>query len=173
MNDAPVGESSPTLEQAKDIALRRLTTRARSRAELRRDLISRKVSGVLADEVLERFTELGLLSDIEFARQWIRERRTSRSLSDAALKRDLLATGVESALVDEALAESDGEDDETAIAFARKKMASMTGANRDVVMRRLNGQLARRGFSPAVVLRAVFRVVEDMDGGVGNITDDE
>ncbi|QLQ15593.1 MAG: RecX family transcriptional regulator [Micropruina sp.] len=70
---------------AREIALRALTVRARSRAELAAILARKRVPAEVAAELLERFARLRLVDDRDFARQWLagqeRRQRSSRALS--------------------------------------------------------------------------------------------
>ena len=59
---------------AREIALRRLSVRARSRKELAQDLKSRDVPAEAAAAVLDRFAEVGLIDDAAFAEEWVEAR---------------------------------------------------------------------------------------------------
>ena len=69
---------------AREIALRQLTVRARTRAELARALARKNVPEEVADSVLDRLTEVGLIDDAVFARDWLaagaRRQRSRRVL---------------------------------------------------------------------------------------------
>ena len=86
---------------AREIALRRLSVRARSRKELAQDLKSRDVSPEVADELLNRFAEVGLIDDAAFAEEWV-ESRGHRS-GAARLRQELRLKGV----ADEHIADMD------------------------------------------------------------------
>lgn len=145
------------LEQARQIALRRLTTRGRSAAELRSDLIQRAVTPEVADQVIDRLRQVGLVDDAEFAAEWVRSRRGPKALSANRLRAELRAKGVAEPVVDQALAGLGADEAELADALAERRMAAMAGLDRLVIERRLGAQLIRRGFSPAVARRAIDR----------------
>src|SRR5580765_8358900 len=66
---------------AKEICLRLLTERARSRHELATALRRKGVPDDAARAVLDRFGEVGLIDDATFAEQWVHSRHTgSRGL---------------------------------------------------------------------------------------------
>ncbi|MGY2060436.1 regulatory protein RecX, partial [Nocardia gipuzkoensis] len=60
-----------TEAQAKDVCLRLLTDRARSRAELANKLADKGFRADVAERVLNRLTEVGLINDAAFAEQWV------------------------------------------------------------------------------------------------------
>ncbi|MDR0283986.1 MAG: recombination regulator RecX [Propionibacteriaceae bacterium] len=152
-------------DAAKRIALRRLNARSRTSAELRADLVGRGAPAGVADAVVARFEAVGLLDDAAYARDWIESRQRSKSLSAARLRRELLGKGIAEPVIADALAATVDEAD-IALAYARKRLGLMAGVERDVARRRLAGQLARRGFSQAVVMRTVRRVVDEREGSL-------
>ncbi len=175
---APSAHGTPPaseFEQARQVALRRLTVRARSGQELRQDLIRRQVSPQVAEAVVARFTEVGLIDDAAFARQWVADRRAAKSLSAARLRRELSQKGVASPTIDQVLGEISDSETDLAEDLARRRLRTMTGLSHDAVVRRLTSQLGRRGFPPSVVRRAVIAVLDEVPGGddLGNIVGDE
>jgi len=160
--EEPAGrESGPPADPeavAREIVLRQLTARARSRAELRSALDSRGVPEDVAEEVLDRFEELQLVDDAGFAQAWA-ESRQRGGRSTRVIAQELRTKGVDAELVADTLAGLDDDADlQSARAFAEKRAASMRGLEPVVRYRRLAGALARRGFSPAVVSRVLREV---------------
>ena len=152
-------------EQARTIALHRLSARPRSRAELKKDLVQRHVDESLADQIVARFIEVGLVDDENFAREWVASRRGPKSLSTARLKRELAGKGISPSVIDEALDEADGTEAEIALDLAQRRAKALVGKDRATMTRRLAAQLERRGFSPAIVRRAVIQAVDEaLDG---------
>ena len=148
---------------AREIALRLLEVRARSRAELAQAMARKGVPGEVAEGVLDRFTEVGLIDDAQFASLWV-EGQQRRRKSTRALKQELRAKGVDTEVIDEALAGTDDDSDHAAaLALAQKKVRSMGNLEPHVRYRRLAGALARRGFSPGLCHRVVSEVVEGID----------
>lgn len=150
---------------AREIVLRSLTVRARSRAELVATLRKRGVPDAAASEVLERFAELRLVDDSAFAEQWVEGARR-RQRSRAVLRQELRAKGLDPETVQEAVASvSDDDEFASALALARKRAAATAGLDAGVRYRRVAGALARRGFGPEVTRRAVREALADIDGG--------
>ncbi|MDR2975352.1 MAG: recombination regulator RecX [Propionibacteriaceae bacterium] len=148
---------------AYDIALRRLSVRARSEAELRRDLRQRRVEASTIDTVLSRLEHAGLVDDVEFARQWVEERQRRQGLSTARLSRELAGKGVTPDTIRQVVAQACQPQSEIALEFARKRVRSMSGLDRTTMMRRLSGQLARRGFPESVVRTVVMTVADERE----------
>jgi regulatory protein len=160
------GREEPVItdeDAAHDIALRRLSVRARSCAEMRSDLIRRHVSPDVADCVIERLRAVGLLNDREFAVQWVESRRRTKKIATARLRQELKAKGVDDAIIDAQLESMAADEPGLAVEFARKRAATMIGLDQEVVRRRLTAQLHRRGFSWAVITHAVATVMAERD----------
>ena len=69
----------------------------------------------MADDVLERFADVGLIDDAAFARAWVESRHHSRGLAGRALTLELKRRGVDDEEIREAVAEL-GPDAEAATA---------------------------------------------------------
>lgn len=157
----PTRDADPAVV-ARAIALRQLTAAPRTRAQLADAMARRDVPAEVADQVLERFEDVGLIDDAEYARMWVESRHTGRGLARRALEHELRSRGVDSDLAREAAGVVD-EDAElaAAIALCRRRVASMRfdePARRD---RRLLSMLARKGYGAGVALRAIRTVCAD------------
>ncbi|WP_089153778.1 regulatory protein RecX [Micromonospora sp. NBS 11-29] len=142
-------------EVAREICLRQLATRPRTRAELAGALARRGISEEVAEQVLDRYDEVGLVDDAAFARAWVSSRHTGRGLARRALANELRQRGVDGEVAGAAL---DGLDEETEAETARvlveRKLRTARGEP-DAVFRRLVGMLARKGYPAGVAIRAV------------------
>lgn len=139
---------------ARDICLRQLAGRPRTRVELARALTRRGISAEVATAVLDRYDEVGMIDDAAFARAWVSSRHAGRGLARRALATELRQRGVDGDVAKAALGELDDETEaETARALAERKLRATRGEP-DAVFRRLVGMLARRGYSPGVAIRA-------------------
>ncbi len=141
---------------ARTIVLRRLTDAPRSRAELAADLAARNVPVEVSDRVLDRFTEVGLVDDAAFASEWVRSRHATRGLSRSALRRELRGKGVDDETVATAV-DAIGVDDEEAAARAlvARRLPGTRRLTREARIRRLVGQLARKGYPGGLAVRVV------------------
>jgi regulatory protein len=155
---------------ARTILLDALTGQARSRQELRERLAKRAVPDALAERLLERFSEVGLVDDAAFARSWVESRQRSRGLARRALAQELRRKGVDEQTARAALEEVDPDDEaETARELVRKKLRAMRGLDRTTATRRLVGMLGRKGYPPGVAFAVVRDELGELpDGDVGS-----
>ena len=148
-----------------DRALNALTSRARSAKELERWLANKKQPREFIAPTIEKLTELGFLNDAEFAKQFARSRAVGRGMSKRRIQAELARRGVARELADIALAEVIDEEqiDESAQiqAIADKKMRSLSKLAPDVQRRRLYGFLARKGYSPDLVMSTVRALLKN------------
>jgi regulatory protein len=141
---------------ARAICLRLLTGRARTRSQLADALRRREVPDEVAEYVLGRFTDVGLIDDTAFAGAWVDTRHTGKGLARRALARELRQRGVDAVVVDEAVARLDPEQElETARALVARRLPGTRGLDRDKRIRRLAGMLARKGYGEGLALRVV------------------
>ncbi|MFE1795286.1 recombination regulator RecX [Streptomyces sp. NPDC059517] len=149
-------------EQARAICLRLLTGTARTRKQLADALRKREIPDDVADEVLSRFEEVGLINDGAFAEAWVESRHHGRGLARRALAQELRTKGVDPTLIDEAVGQLDSDQEETtARALVERKLRSTRGLDRDKRIRRLAGMLARKGYSQGTALRVVRQALEE------------
>ncbi|MCD7443181.1 recombination regulator RecX [Streptomyces lincolnensis] len=150
------------VERARAICLRLLTGTPRTRKQLADALRKREIPDEAAEEVLSRFEEVGLINDSAFAEAWVESRHHGRGLARRALARELRTKGVESTLIDEAVAQLDSEQEEaTARELVARKLRSTRGLDRDKRLRRLAGMLARKGYPEGMALRVVRQALEE------------
>ncbi|CAM5438235.1 Regulatory protein RecX OS=Streptomyces alboniger OX=132473 GN=recX PE=3 SV=1 [Streptomyces alboniger] len=157
--EPPTGDPA---ERARAICLRLLTGTPRTRKQLADALRKREIPDEVAEEVLSRFEEVGLINDSAFADAWVESRHHGRGLARRALARELRTKGVESTLIDEAVGQLDPEQEEaTARELVARKLRSTRGLDRDKRLRRLAGMLARKGYGEGMALRVVRQALEE------------
>lgn len=147
-------------EVARSIVLRQLTMAPRSRKQLAEKLAERDVPADVATAVLDRFEEVQLIDDAEFARMWVRSRSQTRALARGALKRELADKGIDGDMADQALNQLTPEDElESARELIRRKIRPDWNLGdrlvRDKHVRRLVAMLARKGYPPSMAFRVV------------------
>ncbi|MFD9461770.1 recombination regulator RecX [Streptomyces sp. NPDC060027] len=160
---AEKGESpGDPAERARAICLRLLTGTPRTRKQLADALRKREIPDEVADAVLSRFEEVGLINDGAFADAWVESRHHGRGLARRALAQELRTKGVEPTLIDEAVGQLDSDQEEaTARELVARKLRSTRGLDRDKRLRRLAGMLARKGYSQGMALRVVRQALEE------------
>lgn len=168
------------LAPLKDKATRLISHRDRSVEELRRRLSDtvgpdgEAVDPDLIELVIERCIANGMLDDVRFAREWVRQRQQNQRKSVSVLRRELVDKGVSAHVIEGALEQVD-EDDQDAIlhGLVTKKAGTVSEvpADRreyDKALRRIVGVAARRGFpegrSLAVARQALELRIEELGG---------
>jgi regulatory protein len=169
------------LTVAREVCLRLLTDRARTRQELAQALRRKGVPDDAAHTVLERFDEVGLIDDAAFAGQWVRSRHNHRGLARRAIAMELRRKGVSDEHAGEALAEVDAESEERrARELVDRKLRTVavgTAEQRAAAGRRLVGMLARKGYGAGIAYRVVKEALAERGAeadelGDGEVVDD-
>ncbi|MEO6205860.1 MAG: regulatory protein RecX [Mycobacteriales bacterium] len=160
----PPAQARDPREAAREICLQQLAFSPRTRAELAAKLSNRGIPDDAAQEVLGRFTEVGIIDDALFAQMWVTSRHRGRGLAGRALQQELRRKGVDEDLAKEALASLEPDEERaTARALVDRRIASTRGLAADARVRRLAGMLARKGYSAGVAF-AVVREALAEDG---------
>jgi regulatory protein len=158
---------------ARAIVLRQLTNSPKSRLQLARKLAERNVPEDVAEAVLDRFEEVRLVDDAEFADMWVRSRSQTRKLAKGALRRELADKGIDPDTAAGALDQlSDAEEEAAARELVERKLRGFNGsedrAERDKITRRLASMLARKGYQPSLAFRIVGEVLDTAAGRDGS-----
>jgi regulatory protein len=141
---------------ARQICLNQLEHAPRTRAELATVLRRKGVSDDAAEQVLSRFTEVGMIDDALFAQLWVTSRHRGKGLSGRALSQELRRKGVADDQVAEAVASLEPEQElATARALVERRLRSTEGLPTEARVRRLAGMLARKGYSAGLAFRVV------------------
>ena len=150
----PVGPKRE--EQARDLCLRLLTVRARTRAELETRLTDKGFPAEVSAKVLDRLVEVGLLDDAAFAQEWVRTRRANAGKGKRALAAELRNKGVDADVIAETLDSVDaGEWRVRAEELVAAKLRRENLDDEVKVTRRLVGLLARRGYNQGMAFDVV------------------
>ncbi|SDG16381.1 regulatory protein [Sinosporangium album] len=147
--------------RAREICLRLLTLAPKTRAQLADALRKREIPDDVAEAVLSRFSEVGLINDEAFAEAWVNSRHHGRGLARRALAVELRRRGVEDDTVKEAVERLDPDQEvETARRLVARKLAATRGLAPDARMRRVVGMLARKGYSSGLAYRVAREAME-------------
>ena len=170
---APPPEPVDPAELAREICLRQLAVRPRTRAELATALRRRRIPEDVVVDVLDRYDEVGLIDDAAFARAWVTSRHHGRGLARRALAGELRQRGVDGQLVGAALEDLDpATEAATARELAERKLRGMGRAAPDVVFRRLVGMLARKGYPAGLAVGIVKEVLAQRDAELAAFAED-
>lgn len=160
----PDPEPAERREAAERVLLRKLRAKALSVSEARLLLRGEGLAEADADEIIDDCLRRGYLDDRVLAELLVRAGVERRNQGRAALARSLAQRGLDRHLVDEALAELPDDDAERALEYARGKARSLMRLDADTALRRLVGQLARRGFGGSVAMGAAKQALREASG---------
>lgn len=150
------------LERAYAAALNFLSYRPRSRREVADYFRRKKTDPNVSEAVMERLDRLGVLDDREFARFWLDNRQRFRPRGTRALRVEMRRKGLDTEVIEEALATID---DEYALACeaGARKVRSFESLPEDEFRRKMLAFLQRRGFGYDVAAEATKTLLESRD----------
>ena len=151
---------SEPFQRAYAAALASLSRRPRTEAELRKRL-ARGHSAAVVDEVVAVLRNESRLDDAAFARLWRDSRLSLNPRSGAAIRRELVAKGVERDLATEATQSVDDED--SAYRAGQKLARRLRDVDSRTFQRKLGGYLQRRGFGASVGRMVVARLWQERE----------
>lgn len=154
MNQSAVG-------LAMDRALRLLTLRPRSVAEIKQNLARKDIAPPVIDAAIERLTMLGYIDDHAFVTFWVQDRMRFKPASPRALRYELQQKGIESDVIDSALAELDADD--AAYRAAQSQLRKLRGSTKREFRDKLSAFLGRRGFHYGVIRTTLQRLFEEIE----------
>lgn len=158
---------------AREVCLRLLSASPRTRAQLADALRRKNIPDDVAERVLGRFTDVGLIDDEAFAQAWVQSRHAGRGLARRALAAELRHRGVPDETVNDAVETLDpAQEEQTARALVRRKLPATKGVDPAKRMRRLMGVLARKGYSPALSYRLVKEALAEEGADPETFPDD-
>ncbi|MDQ1083515.1 MULTISPECIES: regulatory protein RecX [Microbacterium] len=153
-------------EQAEAVLLRKLRSRSLSLSEARGVLRGIEgVDDVIVEEIIDRFVDLGYLDDATVAEQLAMSAVEKKGEGRRAVAETLRKRGIPRDIADAALAALPDDDADRALDFARSKVRGVVGADFDTALRRLAGQLGRRGYPSSVALTAARTALDE--AGIG------
>jgi regulatory protein len=160
-----------SFEKAHDRALRFLSYRPRSEAEVRRYLQGKAVSPAVEEEVIERLTRAKLLDDLAFARYWVENRESFNPRGLRMLRYELRQKGLRDETIAQALTDLDEE--ESAYRAAAQRGRRLARLDQLSFRKKLGAYLLRRGFPYEVVNLAVERTWQELRAEDENIHESE
>jgi regulatory protein len=164
---SPAAETPPADPEtvAREICLRLLTATPRSRAQLADALRRKNVPDEIAERVLGRFTDVGLIDDAAFSQAWVQSRHLGRGLARRALAAELRQRGVADETVTAAVETLHANQEETtARELIARRLAGTRGLDPAKRLRRLVGVLARKGYPAELAFRVVREALAEEGG---------
>jgi len=147
-------------EKAYQIALRYISYKQRTLYEVEEKLEKSGFSGDIVSSVVGECEQKGYLDDLEYARQWVDVRSSSKPRSRRQLAYELRKRGISDNLISEAM-EFAPEDVELAYELGKKYARRYGHLDQEDFKKKLFGVLARRAFSFDVVNKTVNKLVKE------------
>lgn len=144
-------------EVAYQRAIKLITYRDRSIAEIRQSLHQKQIPEEIIENVINRLGENGLLDDKRFANLWIENRNEFRPRSHRMLALELRKKGISEDIISQVL-ENTTADEELAHKAAQKQIRRYMTLEWQEFRRKLGSFLARRGFSYETVDLTVHQI---------------
>ncbi len=141
-------------EIAEESLVRKLRAKSLSVSEARLVLRGHSLETAQIEDVIDEFSRRGYLDDAVLAGHLVASGVERKGLGRVALARALAQRGIPRDVIDVALDDVPDDDAERALEFARTKAGSMSRLDHDTALRRLVGQLARRGYNGSVAMTA-------------------
>ena len=153
----------PPEERAREICLTAMERRMRSRWELLRILKRKGIREEIADPVLDRLIEVGLVDDEAFARTFVASRQRTRPRGPRGLNADLRQRGIAPEVIGRVLEELRETEDpvETARRAVAGKLKSLSQKPQAEARQKAEQFLLRRGFGFEVIREALSSLEED------------
>ncbi len=144
-------------EVAYQRAIKLITYRDRSIAEIRQSLHQKQIPEEIIENVINRLGENGLLDDKRFANLWIENRNEFRPRSHRMLTLELRKKGISEDIISQVL-ENTTADEELAHKAAQNQIRRYMTLEWQDFRRKLGSFLARRGFSYETVDLTVHQI---------------
>lgn len=169
LDDGLDPERTAAIELAEKALLKKLRTRSLSVSEARGALREHDLDAAATDRIIEAMDEYGYLDDAALADQLIHAGVDRKGQGRQVLAQTLAKRGIPRDVADAALAALPDDDFERALEFARAKARSLRSLERETALRRLTGQLARRGYGGSVAMTAARTALDESPQGSGGV----
>jgi len=154
-------------EIAEKNLLKRLRTRQLSVTEARAVVSVRDLGPDDVESVIEAFVRLGYLDDAALAEQLVHIGVDRKGQGRKVIAQAMAKRGIPRDIAEAALAALPDDDLERALEYARTKTHGMRDLDRDTALRRLAGQLARRGYGGSIAFDAAKRALDEQGSTPG------
>lgn len=162
-------EPEVDVEGATQALVKRLRTRQLSAKEAKGLLSERGLDADAIEGVIADFEARGYLDDARLAEQLVYAATSRKGQGRRAISQTLSGRGIPRDVVDAALDELPDDEAERALEFARQKARSMGSLDREAAVRRLHGQLARRGFGGSMAMTAAKQALDEAGAGASGV----
>jgi regulatory protein len=154
--------AADVLADAERMLTRKLRTRSLSVAEAKTAAAGHLVDTDVIEGLIAEFVRKGYLDDAALAEQVVHAGITRKRQGRRAIGGELSRRGIPRSVADAALASLPDDDDDRALEFARTKARSLGRVDREAALRRLVGQLSRRGFPSSTAMSAARTALDEL-----------
>lgn len=144
-------------KRAKKRAMHILEKHDKTEQQLREKLSEGRYPQVCIDMAMEYVKSYGYINDYSYAERYVAYRSGSKSLN--MLKRELLAKGIASGIINEVLEQEEVDEIATVMKFLKKKLISAEEVTREK-KEKLTASMMRKGFSYRTIEQAFRRLEE-------------
>jgi regulatory protein len=166
---AAEADGAPSVELAEKALLKKLRTRSLSVSEARGVLREHDLDEAAIERVIASMDEYGYLDDAALAEQLVHAGVDRKGQGRRLIAQTLAKRGIPRDVADAALASLPDDDLERALEFARGKARSLRSLDRDTALRRLSGQLARRGYGGSLAMTAARIALDERPSGPSGV----
>ncbi|MFN3740546.1 MAG: regulatory protein RecX [Thermodesulfovibrionales bacterium] len=146
-------------DKAKAFALKLLSYRQRSEAEIRDRLLRKGFSLEIIEDLLKELKASGLIDDKEAAKSFFRVAKESRLLGGRAIKEYLLIRGINPELIDEV---TEGLDEMESATMIVKKWLRKQRIDDPVSEERFKKFMLRKGYSMETINSLIKQLKEEV-----------
>jgi regulatory protein len=114
-------QNKAKIDKGYNQALNLLARRARSEWELRDYLKRKDYDSPIADEILNRLSDLGYVDDLAFAKAWVENRRLLKATSKRRLNAELRQKRISDDIIEQVLAEDETDEVEVLRELVQRK----------------------------------------------------
>jgi regulatory protein len=165
--EADAAPAEDPVAAATESLVRRLRSKQLSSREARDALREFGVPADDRDTIVAEFEQRGYLDDVSLAELLVTSGSQRKGQGRVAIARTLSQRGIPREIADEALAVLEDDDAERALDYARSKVSGLRRYDEDTAIRRLVGQLSRRGYGGSTALTAARTAWRETQRGAG------
>lgn len=159
-DEVPITEE--LFQKVRNMGLRRLTRSPMSKYQFEQYLLKRNVPLEVVTQVANRFEEIKLLDDLEYAQMWVRSRRNTRGTGWRVLRQELKNKGISPEIIESFALSDPALEYEMAYEIGAKKFRGLVRYEKDVIWRRLTSFLIRRGHTSSTALRVTSELMDTL-----------
>ncbi|GGF35779.1 hypothetical protein GCM10010922_08660 [Microbacterium sorbitolivorans] len=163
--DESAAEADEIARRAEQRLVRALGSRGLSEREARDRLRRDGVESEIAEDIIDRLLRVGAIDDDILAEQLVYQATNRKGQGRKAVAQSLVKRGLSRDAIDRAIESLPDDDEERALEFARSKSGPLSRLDHDTALRRLVGQLSRRGFGGSMAMRVANQALDEARGG--------